>query len=177
MKHTALFFTLLLLCFCAGCITGVPHSRKQAVRRETQFSGLKGEVDRISRRVEALHESQQNLYGQVESMDSTQRQRLDRMENRLDELDKAVSSIQDRQVRLKSEIVDELTGRMASLLEQTGSSGPEGYMQGREHVVRSGQTLSEIAAAYGVTVKAIVEANELENPDNIREGRELFIPE
>ena len=47
---------------------------------------------------------------------------------------------------------------------------------GYEHVVESGHTLSAIAVAYGSTVKAIQEANQLSS-DNIYIGQKLFIPE
>ena len=47
---------------------------------------------------------------------------------------------------------------------------------GHEHVVESGHTLSAIAVAYGSTVKAIQEANQLSS-DNIYIGQKLFIPE
>jgi LysM repeat protein len=44
------------------------------------------------------------------------------------------------------------------------------------HVVQPGETLSEIARMYGVTVEAVVEANNLDNPNAIREGQVLLIP-
>lgn len=45
----------------------------------------------------------------------------------------------------------------------------------RIHVVRSGETLSRIAAQYGVTVQAIMEANDLTST-LIVPGQELIIP-
>jgi len=36
---------------------------------------------------------------------------------------------------------------------------------------------SRTAAAYGVTVRSIVEANDIPNPDRLRVGQKLFIPE
>lgn len=47
---------------------------------------------------------------------------------------------------------------------------------GERYVVQSGDTLAEIAAQYGVTVDAIVQANRLDNPDLITPGQELIIP-
>lgn len=45
------------------------------------------------------------------------------------------------------------------------------------HVVKRGETLSRIARQYGVSVAAIVEANELRNPNRIVPGQMLCIPE
>ena len=44
------------------------------------------------------------------------------------------------------------------------------------HVVRRGQTLSEIARANGTSVQAIVEANQIASPRRLRPGTELLIP-
>jgi LysM repeat protein len=45
------------------------------------------------------------------------------------------------------------------------------------HTVKRGETLSEIAKQYDVKVKAIVDANGLENPNRIITGQKLIIPE
>lgn len=44
------------------------------------------------------------------------------------------------------------------------------------HVVRSGETLSDIASDHGTTVRAIVEANDLSDPDLIVAGQTLEVP-
>jgi LysM repeat protein len=47
---------------------------------------------------------------------------------------------------------------------------------GVQHVVQSGDTLSAIAARYGSTTSAIVQANQLVNPSYIFVGQVLWIP-
>lgn len=44
------------------------------------------------------------------------------------------------------------------------------------HVVQAGETLSEIARTYDTTVEAVVQANNLQNANAIREGQVLVIP-
>ena len=44
------------------------------------------------------------------------------------------------------------------------------------HTVQPGETLSAIALTYGTTVETIVEANHLENPDQLQIGQQLVIP-
>lgn len=44
------------------------------------------------------------------------------------------------------------------------------------YTVRSGDTLSSIAQEQGTTVEAIVEANDIDDPDVIDIGQELTIP-
>ncbi|NKB24606.1 MAG: LysM peptidoglycan-binding domain-containing protein [Kiritimatiellae bacterium] len=48
---------------------------------------------------------------------------------------------------------------------------------GYEHEVQPGESLSEIAKAYQAKIKVIIDANDLENPDRLRVGQKLFIPE
>ena len=44
------------------------------------------------------------------------------------------------------------------------------------YTVQSGETLGSIAAQFGVTIDAIVQANGLANPDDLAVGQELIIP-
>jgi len=46
----------------------------------------------------------------------------------------------------------------------------------RSHTVQVGETLASIAEKYGLTVEAIVELNELDNPNVLEVGQELMIP-
>lgn len=55
--------------------------------------------------------------------------------------------------------------------QQTPATGAQ-----RVHIVQPGETLSSIAARYGVSPKAIAEINNLENPSRIFSGQRLIIP-
>lgn len=46
----------------------------------------------------------------------------------------------------------------------------------RTHTVAAGDTLSSIAVQYGVTVEAIMQANQISNPNLINAGQQLVIP-
>ena len=77
-----------------------------------------------------------------------------------------------------------MTGRMADMLRRSGGGAPRGgggartggAAEGYEHVVQSGETISTIAQAYGVSVAAILRENNLRDANIIREGQKLFIP-
>lgn len=45
------------------------------------------------------------------------------------------------------------------------------------HTVRRGENLSRIASRYGVSVKALIEANRLNRPDTLNVGQRLLLPE
>lgn len=44
------------------------------------------------------------------------------------------------------------------------------------HTVQPGETLTAIAKEYGVTVQALVDANQITTPNRIKAGTELIIP-
>lgn len=80
----------------------------------------------------------------------------------------------DQELRLPACIpglVAELTDEVED--EDTPLTAPDG---GEIYVVRSGDTLGAIASRYGVTVRAIMDANGLTNPDTLSLGQELIIP-
>jgi LysM repeat protein len=47
---------------------------------------------------------------------------------------------------------------------------------GQKYVVQAGDTLSDIAEKFGVTIQALIDANKLENPNLLLPGQELIIP-
>lgn len=61
------------------------------------------------------------------------------------------------------------------IITRAGRPAPSGY--GYEHKVQAGETLSEIARAYNVRINAIIDANNLTDPDQLKVGKLLFIPE
>jgi LysM repeat protein len=49
-------------------------------------------------------------------------------------------------------------------------------VRGERHIVQTGESLSMIAAQYGVSVETIMAANALDDPNTIVVGQELLIP-
>ncbi|MFQ6001732.1 MAG: LysM peptidoglycan-binding domain-containing protein [Anaerolineae bacterium] len=58
--------------------------------------------------------------------------------------------------------------------EPTETVPPTGGVE--TYVVQSGDTLITIAAMFGTTVQALMEANDISNPEGLRAGQELIIP-
>ena len=56
------------------------------------------------------------------------------------------------------------------------SGGGSGGGGGRTHVVAAGENLTKIGRRYGVSVDALVRANNLASPDHIEAGKALTIP-
>lgn len=100
----------------------------------------------------------------------------------LDATRSEIAAIRADRATLKKEIVDEISREVAALLAKQAAQAPKTTQRqtaaqtGYEHKVQAGQTLSDIARAYGVTVAKIKQANNL-NSDIIRVGQTLFIPD
>ncbi len=58
----------------------------------------------------------------------------------------------------------------------TATPTPTEAAQQQTYTVESGDTLSGIASRFGTTVEALVEANDIENPDVLMVGEELVVP-
>ncbi|MBE2183757.1 MAG: LysM peptidoglycan-binding domain-containing protein [Anaerolineae bacterium] len=69
--------------------------------------------------------------------------------------------------------------RIPTVAPFRGATATAGQTAGGQtvHVVQSGDTLSVIAQRYSVTVAAIVQANNLSNPNALQIGQQLIIPD
>ena len=162
----------------AGCTTLGTNRQIEEARRNADTDNFRKELERLNRRVASLEQSQQDLYRQLEVRKTADTRNTSRIEEHLSTLDEAVQSTGGALSRLRQEVVKDLSARMETLLHgQAGAGGGQRTESGVWHTVKTGQTLSEIAKAYNVPVNAIVRANSLKNPDSVRAGARLFIPD
>jgi LysM repeat protein len=73
-------------------------------------------------------------------------------------------------------IADEHTIRIGALLAVPVTAPARQAPATQRHAVQSGETASEIAARYGVSLAALARANQVDNLDRIRIGSMLVIP-
>lgn len=82
----------------------------------------------------------------------------------------------------ESQIMAQVDGKIASVRRSSSSSSSSSTSAVNyngpcyEHIVEAGQTLSEIAQAYKVSQKEIMEVNNIRDPSLIRIGQKLYIP-
>lgn len=62
------------------------------------------------------------------------------------------------------------------VLEGLPAGEPETSRPWTDYYVKPGETLSDIAASFGISSKLIQEANRIDDPDKLSEGQELLIP-
>ncbi len=166
------------------------------VRRNALIDQTASEVQRLGENFDVVSENQAKLEAKVAKLEGDLRS-IDDLKAEIAGLRAENERLRSAQAELREQIVDDITKRIAKMNiggAPTGPapvprpistaarnstpapSAPAPTTSGYNHIVEAGQTLSEIARGYGVTVNAIKQANGLKN-DNLRIGQKLFIPD
>jgi LysM repeat protein len=153
-----------------GCNTLLePRSRvSDRERQAAERANLVARLERLENRIASAEEVQQKQMDDTLRGQTEVRRDHDLLRQRIAALEQKAAEIERARAEDRQTIVT---------LIKTAAQPQTVVQQGREHTVAQGETLSEIAKAYGVTVDAIVRANKLRNAHTIRIGQKLFIPE
>lgn len=171
----------------SGCITLPEEARErdaaraaEEARRQKVLSDLRADLDQLRERVKTIAVVQEDLTRQLDALGKTTVRDQRASQERLAALDRALRQIEADRAKLQQQIVSDLSGKMAEIIKtQTVPPPPvepPKAMAGYEHVVKVGETLSQIAAAYKVKAQAIVDANNITNAKAVKAGQKLFIP-
>lgn len=184
-RHALLSAAALML---AGCVMPAEPERPLATQDELNY--LRAEIRNQRQYVAALEQ-------QIEQLNATTAQdRYNRdassanyasgaqvaaLQQQVAELQKQVRALDAARATDRAAIYDDITKKVASLVK-TSAPAPSKTSKpisntGFEHIVQPGESLSKIAAAYGVKMDIIAQANNISNPANIRIGQKLFIPD
>ena len=181
--------TLGLAFVTAGCVTTQEEGPPPATQSDVGY--LREEIRRLAARLDASDAELGRVQGDVMASRSSQPDyassaQVQSVQTQLDDLQRQIRALDAARAQDKKEIYDDISKKIATLLKSSSASSaaasrpskPRSPSQsGIEHVVQSGESLSKIAAAYGVSMKVIVDENGLSDPGNIRVGQKLFIPD
>ena len=175
----------------AGCASFFEQQQATAVQQQEDLRILQEKLQHLSERMDAASQEDERLGTEMEKLRRTQETagqgQAHAMQNQLDQLGQRLNELTAARERDRQAILDDVSKKMADLLRRSApapaptghgpakrtGSGDTGY----EHVVKAGESLSAIAAAYGVKSSAIMEANHIKDPKLLRAGQKLFIPE
>ena len=174
----------------SGCMTMFEEQQQQTARQEQELLRMQEQVRALSGRIEGIEMETQRLARDAEqlrrSVEASSQAGVRSLQPQVEELQRRVADLAAARERDKQAIIDDISRKMASLMRGSGGGGggssrsstprSGGASEGYEHVVRSGETLSAIAQAYGVSASAILRENNLSNGNMLREGQKLFIP-
>jgi chromosome segregation ATPase len=146
------------------------------MRERSEMDNLRVDIERLKERVEGIDAAQEDLYRRIDGLRSAADADRQDLAQRLAALERDLKVLDAAREKDRQAIIDSLSNKITGIIQSQAPPARRGE-RGYEHVVQQGQTLSEIAAVYNVKVDAIVEANNLADPNSIRVGRTLFIPE
>jgi len=178
---TVLAFSLLL--GAGGCTSMRGARQREEASRMSETMLMQEQMQRLSGQIENTQLQIDQIWSEIERIRKSNRDELDGMADalqvRVDDLEKEIARLEAARASDKKEIVDKMTATISEIVAASAANraGASGSQFGREHTVEAGQTLSEIAAAYGVSMRVIIDANSLSSPDKLRVGQTLFIPE
>ena len=160
--------------------------RQQVERLNDQVNAMRQENEQVEQRVTQT-EQQQRAIAALQTENAKLRDEVKNLRAEIKDVRDELAQVKADRETLRKQITDDIIARITTLIEKqnakppvrgnSASSATGGKETGRLHTVERGQTLSEIAAAYKSSTDIIVKANNLKNPDALRIGQELFIPD
>lgn len=152
---------------------------------DTRYTYLEERIQTLTSRMADLEQRNANLQNDVKDLQA----RLSQVQTssggaasatEVQQLRAQVAALEAQREKDKQIILDQVAREIAGVAgskraSPTRETSKGGSDVGYEHVVEKGQTLTDIAKAYGVTVAAIKKENNMKN-DNISIGQKLFIP-
>lgn len=164
-----LFFVLLTAGLLSGCET-LPFQLQTPAGRAALTE------DQL-----IAQETQQRMAGRIESLELQINQLNRDIDTLRSQLATRCAAIEQKSESDKREMVSRLSGELDKLMKQTSAPAPapksSGNAYGIEHTVRAGETLYIISKAYGVSTRAIMEANKMQDAGRLFIGQKLIIPQ
>lgn len=176
IMKTTIPLILVGVVLLSGCASYMQESRQTQARESHQRLSVASDVAMLKERLKGIESAQEQLSQDIMDLKSLASKASAASGEVSAKLDRAVRALEERDAKFQKETIQAISVKMATIMKSQISAGGAASGTGVEHVVESGQTLSAIAQAYGVTVSAIVKANKLSNPNSVRVGQKLFIP-
>lgn len=159
-----------------GCTSYMRDVREADARDVHQRKTIESDVAMLKERLRGIEAAQEQLARDMMDIKALVSKSETQSADVVEKLNRAVRLLEDRDLAMQKETISSISVKMAEIMKSqiSVSGGGSGTMV--EHAVQTGETLSAIASAYGVTVPAIVRANKLSDPNTVRVGQKLLIP-
>ncbi len=169
----------VVLAGATGCETLLQGQgqRLDQLQEQTANENLQRDVAQLKDAVRDLRAAQERSFAELEQLRAESRGGGRTAETRLAELERGLRAEVSARESLRRDI-DAIPGKVAGIVNTHRPPAPAPQViEGREHTVEAGQTISDIAKAYGVKTTVIIKANNITRPDALKVGQKLIIPE
>lgn len=139
---------------------GSAYAQQAQALRELQY-----QMQTLAVRFDAIEQRQSSLAARIAALERGSGDSGLASKDEVAALRSDLAAVRSAQGRLRDEIVEDLSARISAIAKR------------QEQARAAGQTLSAIALAYKVSVKAIMQANNITDPTKLRVGQTLFIPD
>lgn len=145
-----------------------------------EVTSISEQIQRIGRQVEADHQSVAEQKRRLDNLEVTLANRVETASGNADAARQEAAAVKKEVADLRGVVnglhlrMDALDKQMNRLLQAIGQV--TGGYDGETYTVQTGDTLSGIAAKTGVTVKALMDANGIDNPNMLTVGQTLRVP-
>lgn len=139
---------------------GSAYAQQAQALRELQY-----QVQTLAARFDAIEQRQSSLAARIAALERGSGDSGLASKDEVAAPRSDLAAVRSAQGRLRDEIVEDLSARISAIAKR------------QEQARAAGQTLSAIALAYKVSVKAIMQANNITDPIKLRVGQTLFIPD
>ncbi len=178
----------------AGCVTTQDYQARMDARAQENQRVLQEQASRLAGRLETLELDNQKLRADLDTVRAAQTRsasgnaEVQTLRTALGNLESRLHALEAGREKDKQELVDVLSRKISQIMGgapvDTGSRKRNGNSKtssasgasGGSYVVKSGDTLSGIASAHGVTVSALMEANGIKKANAVQAGQKLAIP-
>lgn len=139
---------------------GSAYAQQAQALRELQY-----QVQTLAARFDAIEQRQSSLAARIAALERGSGDSGLASKDEVAALRSDLAAVRSAQGRLRDEIVEDLSARISAIAKR------------QEQARAAGQTLSAIALAYKVSVKAIMQANNITDPTKLCVGQTLLIPD
>ena len=147
---------------------------EQIIHVEDRLNALEGQADAIERQQESIKNRISGLENTLNNKLFSYQKDITDLKTDLGETKAVMSADVEKKMNI---VIEEVIRENQKIAEKINSLQKEKYDLGQYHTVERGEMLSKIAVKYGVSVEEIIEANEMVDPDKLKVGQKLFIPE
>lgn len=176
----------------AGCVTTQEYQARMDARAQESQRLLQEQSGKLVGRLETLELDNQKLHADVDSLRAAQARttsgnaEVQALRASLGNLESRLHALEASREKDKQELVEVLSKKISQIMggtpadsgsrKKSGGSKTTTSSGGGDYVVKSGDTLSGIASAHGVSISALMEANGIKKANAVRSGQKLVIP-